>query len=146
MSKSDSASAECVFCAIVSRAAPAREVFRSDGSVAFFPDHPAVLGHTIVVPRVHVPDLMSLDRSTAHIMTDAVRKVVPAVLGATGSEGLNVIQSNGRVAGQTVFHLHVHLVPRRDGDRMPELWPADRNWPSSDLDHMMSVMRGILSS
>lgn len=142
----DSASEECAFCSIVSGATPAREVFRSETSVAFFPDHPAVLGHTLVVPRAHISDLMSLDRSTAYALSDAVREIVPAVLAATGAEGLNLVQSNGRAAGQTVFHLHVHLVPRREGDRMPDLWPPDANWARSDLDHLSNAIRDALSS
>lgn len=144
MTKTSQGSAECAFCSIVSGLELAREVLRSSACVAFFPDHPAVLGHTLIVPRKHIPDLLSLDRPTAHALADAVRGLAPALLEATDADGLNVIQSNGRAAGQTVFHLHVHLVPRRQGDRMPDLWPADKDWAKQDLDQVRRMTRKIL--
>lgn len=134
----------CAFCAIISGMEPAQELFRSDAIVAFFPDYPAVLGHTLVVPRSHIPDLHSLDRPTAHALADAILEVAPAIIEATAAGGLNVIQSNGSVAGQSVFHLHVHLVPRTHGDRMPDLWPRDKDWPESELDELRMLTRSLL--
>ncbi len=132
---------QCPFCLIVSEQAPAREVWRSDEVVAFLPDVPAVLGHVLVVPVAHVPDIWALDSATGHVLADAVQHMARAIVRATGAPGLNVIQSNGEPAGQSVFHLHVHIVPRSAGDRMPDLWPVDANWPGPVLDDVAASVR-----
>lgn len=134
----------CPFCRIVAARVPAHDVLRTDRIVAFFPDAPAVLGHTLIVPRDHVRDVWELDRQTGHDLADAICRVAHAVRTATGDPGMNVIQSNGRAAGQTVFHLHVHVVPRRDGDRMPHLWPSEFSWPSEELAHLQAALRRVL--
>lgn len=126
----------CPFCAIVAGDGPAREVLRTDAIVAFLPDVPAVRGHVLVVPAAHMRDIWDVDTRTGHQLADATRTVAAAVSAATGAEGLNIIQSNGEAAGQTVFHLHVHIVPRHRKDRMPELWPADAAWKPHELDSM----------
>lgn len=122
------ASPDCDFCEIVLREEPAREVLRTDRVVAFFPLEPATLGHTLVIPRAHVPDLWSVTNDVAHDLTEAVLVVARAVRAATNCDGLNVIQSNGAAATQTVQHLHVHVVPRWEGDAMGPIWPAETDW------------------
>jgi histidine triad (HIT) family protein len=134
----------CPFCAIVKRHAPAREVFRTDRVLAFLPDVPAVLGHTLVIPREHIRDIWGLDRPTGHVLADATRRVASAVSTATGAEGMNIIQSNGAVAGQSVFHLHIHVVPRHLGDRMPNLWPIDADWSGWELDSVADALRAAV--
>lgn len=136
---------ECPFCDIVASDAPAREVLRTSQVVAFFPDVPAVLGHTLVVPRKHVNEIFDLDRETSYALADATIQVASAVRSATGASGLNVVQSNGISAGQTVFHLHIHVVPRREGDRMPGLWPADAEWSRNDLCVVQDAVRAALA-
>ena len=92
--------------------------------MAFFPLRPATLGHTLVIPTTHVPDIWTLDESTASSLARATLAVARAVKKAVQPEGLNVIQSNGAVATQTVGHLHVHVVPRWKGDAMGQIWPT----------------------
>lgn len=131
----------CPFCAIAAGRGPAREIMRTADVIAFLPDVPAVPGHTLVVPQVHVQDIWEVDQHTASMLADATRRVAAAVARATQAEGINIIQSNGVAAGQSVFHLHIHIVPRHIGDRMPELWPPDANWPDTELDSMASTVR-----
>lgn len=131
----------CPFCAIIKRQALAREVLRTDRVVAFLPDVPAVLGHTLVIPTAHIRDIWEVDRPTGHLLADTTRQVALAVSTATGAEGMNIIQSNGAVAGQSVFHLHIHVVPRHPGDRMPDLWPVDADWSVKDLDSVADALR-----
>ena len=130
----DSTPKECPFCAIVAGRAPAREVLRTDEVLAFLPDVPAVLGHTLVVPTSHLPNIWTVGQREAHDLADATRRVAAAVAEATNAEGMNIIQSNGVTAGQSVFHLHIHVVPRKDRDRMPDLWPDDAEWSVMQLD------------
>ena len=116
----------CPFCEIVQRDDPdAREVYRDDHVAAFFPTEPATLGHTLIIPRQHIPDIWSLDEETAKRLASATLRVSNAVKFAMKPSGLNIIQSNGEVATQTVFHLHVHVVPRWDGDAMGSIWPDE---------------------
>ncbi|MEZ0492361.1 HIT family protein [Kineococcus sp. TBRC 1896] len=117
-------SPSCPFCAIVDGTAPrARVLYRDERVVAFFPLDPATRGHTLVVPHRHVPDVRGLSRAEAHDLAEAVQRVAATIWAGVQPQGLNIIQSNGPAATQTVAHLHVHLVPRWDEDRMGLIWP-----------------------
>jgi len=134
----------CPFCAISEGIAPSREVWRSDKVLAFLPDVPAVEGHTLVIPRRHVRDIWDMDATTARLLLEATVMVAAAVAKAIGTRHMNIIQSSGEAAGQTVFHLHVHIVPRLPGDRMPELWPGDADWSPATLDAVAADIRGAV--
>ena len=134
--------ADCPFCEIVQREDPdAREVYRDEHVVAFFPTEPAVLGHTMVVPREHVPDIWSLSEETAGHLASATVRLAGAIREAVHPEGLNVIQSNGEAATQTVFHLHVHLVPRWIGDAMGPIWPEETDYGEAEKDQTLAAVR-----
>ncbi|MBO1902931.1 MAG: HIT domain-containing protein [Dermatophilaceae bacterium] len=133
---------DCPFCEIVQRDDPdAREVYRDQHVVAFFPHNPATLGHTLVIPRIHVPDIWTLDRSTAEQLADATTRLAAAVKRAVNPDGLNVIQSNGSAASQTVFHLHIHLVPRWEGDPIGHIWPPESNYSEKEKDDAWEALR-----
>ena len=133
---------DCPFCEIVQREDPdVREVYRDRHVVAFFPTEPATLGHTLVVPREHIPDVWSLDERNAAELGRAVVRLSGALRRAMAPEGLNVIQSNGRAATQTVMHLHVHLVPRWQGDGIGRIWPADTRYTKDEKDEAWERLR-----
>jgi histidine triad (HIT) family protein len=132
---------ECEFCRIVAGRAPARVVARFEGAVAFLPLRPAVAGHTLVVPHRHVTSPVEMDAATGHALSDAVVAVARRVDTVLCPEGLNVVQSTGAVASQTVPHLHVHVVPRSSGDGLPVLWPPGRDWAPQELDRMAASLR-----
>lgn len=133
---------ECPFCEIVQRDDPdVREVYRDEHVVAFLPTEPAVLGHTMVVPREHVPDIWSLTEETAGHLARATVQLAAAVRAAIEPEGLNIIQSNGQAATQTVFHLHVHLVPRWEGDAMGPIWPEGTDYSEAEKDQARDRVR-----
>ena len=114
---------DCPFCALLRDDPPT--VYEDEHTAAFFPLNPATDGHTLVVPRRHVADLFELDAETAGHLTRATLRVAAALRAAFTPEGMNVVNSAGAAASQTVRHLHVHLVPRWTGDRMGWIWPAD---------------------
>jgi histidine triad (HIT) family protein len=114
----------CHFCEIVANKEPARIVMRTANVVAFFPQEPATLGHTLVIPTDHIADIWELDEATAVNLTRNTLRVARAVKQALSPDGLNIIQSNGAAATQTVGHLHVHVVPRWTGDAMAQIWPS----------------------
>jgi histidine triad (HIT) family protein len=115
----------CDFCEIVAKEELARIVMRSERAIAFFPLEPATLGHTLVIPTTHIPDIWALDDATASTLAHATLSVARAVREALSPDGLNIIQSNGAAATQTVQHLHVHVVPRWEGDAMGRIWPPE---------------------
>jgi histidine triad (HIT) family protein len=132
----------CPFCKIVRGADPdAQEVFRNEHVVAFRPVNPATPGHTLLVPRGHVPDVWSLDESVAVHLARATLRLSDAVRRATGPEGLNIIQSNGKAAAQTVFHLHVHIVPRWPGDPVGRFWPAEAGCSAAENDAVWQAVQ-----
>lgn len=135
---------ECPFCAIARGQANARMVWRSEHVIAFLPDVPAVAGHTLVVPTHHVRDIWEIDSWLGRELADATRKVAKGIA-AVGNRALNIIQSNGAAAGQSVFHLHVHVVPRQPDDRMPQLWPPDADWSPNDLDQVAAKLRDAIA-
>lgn len=133
---------DCPFCEIVQRDDPdAREVYRNEHVVAFFPLEPATLGHTLVIPREHLADIWELDEATAGHLAQATLRVANAVRRAMSPEGLNIIQSNGEAATQTVPHLHVHVVPRWHGDAVGRIWPPETNYSDDQKDDAWERLR-----
>ncbi|MEO3860910.1 HIT domain-containing protein [Acrocarpospora sp. B8E8] len=106
---------DCVFCRIVAGDAPADIVYRWPDAVAFVPLGPVTEGHVLVVPKVHVQDATEDPYTTGLAMSAA------AELGRT-MWPCNIITSAGELATQTVFHLHLHIVPRREGDGLALPW------------------------
>ncbi|MGL5911211.1 MAG: HIT family protein [Phycicoccus sp.] len=113
----------CVFCSIVAGDAPARLVDRSDDCLVIVPRDPVVPGHVLIIPRVHVADFTADSAVTARVARDA------ANWAASWPGPWNLITSAGTEATQTVFHLHVHLIPRRGGDRLLLPWSAQQASP-----------------
>ena len=136
----------CPFCDIVADEAPARVVVRSRGVTAFFPDEPATLGHILVVPDEHVSDIWELDQGTARNLSSEVLRVSHAVRDALQPEGLNVIQSSGSAASQTVPHLHVHVLPRWADDAVGDIWPDSPDWADAELSTARTLVAEFMES
>lgn len=120
---------ECIFCEIAADRLSARFVYRDEMSCAFLDIEPVRPGHTLVIPTAHVPDLMS-GLATEGIAGTAQALHTTAVLlrDRLAADGISVFQSNGTAAGQTMDHLHFHLVPRFSGDgRLTSNWAPDRD-------------------
>lgn len=108
---------DCIFCRIGAGEIPATVVAESDAALAFLDVAPWTEGHTIVIPRRHADDVLAIDDDDLAAVASLARQVA-ARLVADGAEGVNLWQSSRAAAGQTVFHLHVHVLPRRAGDRI----------------------------
>ncbi len=138
----DSFDPDCPFCEIVARDDDdAREVYRDEHVVAFFPTEPATLGHALLVPRAHVPDIWALDDQTAAYLASATIRLAGAIKRAMHPAGLNVIQSNGKAATQTVMHLHVHLVPRQPDDGLGRIWPPETSYSETQKNEAWARLR-----
>jgi histidine triad (HIT) family protein len=107
----------CIFCDIVAKRQPAHIVFEDDKVMAFMDIMPVNRGHLLVIPRTHAVDIWQIEPQEAAAMLLAAQKVATALKTADiRCEGLNLWMANGRCAGQTVFHAHLHIVPRFSGD------------------------------
>lgn len=136
----------CPFCEIVAKDDPdVREVLRTPTTVAFFPTEPAVLGHTMVIPRRHVPDVFALDPQLGADVAATTIRIANAIKSALHPDGLNIIQSNGAAASQTVMHLHVHVVPRSTSDRIGRIWPPESDYSEQQKDAAWDTLRAAIS-
>lgn len=116
---------ECEFCRIVKGNADSHTVSERDLSFAFLPLNPATLGHALVVPKKHVSDIWDADDELLAGCISHVRQIAAAAWRAFQPEGLNIIQSNGTAATQSVFHLHFHVLPRWPDDKFNLVWPEN---------------------
>lgn len=136
---------DCAFCEIVEGDDPdAREVYRDERVMAFFPTEPAALGHTLVIPLRHIPDIWSLDVKTGDDLSRVTIRLAGAIREAVRPDGLNVIQSNGEAATQTVRHLHIHLLPRWEDDSIGPIWPRRTNYSERQKDDALTKVREVL--
>ena len=124
--------AECVFCRIVARQIPATVVLEDGDSLAFMDIGQVNPGHVLVAAKSHVENIFALDQRQAAAVFSAAAQVARAIRAAFAPQGLSVYQANGSAAGQTVFHFHIHLVPRHEGDGMALTWPV-KNPPREKL-------------
>jgi histidine triad (HIT) family protein len=139
------ASSACAFCRIARGQSLAEVIYKTETVMAFFPDEPITLGHTLVIPRVHVADFLVASNEIACDVVSASRHVGKYIMRALSAEGLNVITSVGEAASQSVFHLHVHVVPRWQNDAFGELWPKSPKISSSSKTAAAAKIRAALS-
>lgn len=135
----------CSFCDIARGSAPARVVYETQETLAFFPLAPAVVGHTLVIPRAHIPDIWSLSDTQAGSVAIATLSVARAVRRALRPNGMNIINSNGAAASQTVEHLHFHVVPRWDDDDFGAIWPTSKPISAEIKDDIAQRIRSAVS-
>lgn len=132
----------CAFCTIVSGGDRSIEVIcEAESWLAFFPLSPATRGHTLVIPRAHVTDIWQVDPPLAADLMVAMIRVGRAIHKALTPEGMNLITSAGEAAEQTIFHLHLHLVPRWQEDGFGSIWPAKGGYENAQLDNVADRIR-----
>lgn len=107
---------ETIFSKIMAGEIPCEKVYEDDHAFAFLDINPVNPGHTLVIPKKWSSGLLDADPSNLRELIAAVQKVANAVKEATGAQGINLMQNEGAIAGQKVFHLHFHLIPRHEND------------------------------
>lgn len=113
--------AQCLFCGIVAGTVPCEKVLEDEATSAFMDIDPGADGHVLVVPRRHSADLFSIPAEDLVATTLAAQRIAGGVRAAFGAEGVNLLNCSGAAAWQTVFHFHLHVIPRytdRSRDRM----------------------------
>ena len=110
------ADADCIFCAIVAGDAPAKIVDSDEHTVSFLDINPWTRGHALVIPRAHAADLFDISDEDLARTTAAARRLAERMRGALHPDGFNILNACGAAAWQTVFHFHLHVVPRYEDD------------------------------
>ena len=133
--------ASCVFCKIARGDEPATVICEGTEWIALFPRNPATPGHTLVIPRRHFADLWDVDDTLVASLMQATTKIGRSITKALHPDGMNLISLAGRTAEQTVFHLHLHIVPRWEQDGFGKIWPAGRRYERTDLGDVADLIR-----
>jgi histidine triad (HIT) family protein len=134
---------QCVFCRIVAKEIPATVVHEDEHTLSFMDIGQVNPGHVLVALKKHAENIFALEDAQAAAVFRASAKVARAIRAAFEPQGLSVYQANGAAAGQTVFHLHIHLVPRYEGDGMALTWPV-KNPPREKLADYAEKIRAKL--
>ncbi len=134
---------DCIFCRIVARQIPATVVYEDEYTLAFMDLGQVNPGHVLVAVKKHAENLYALDDAQAGAVLRTAARLARAIRDAFAPQGLSVYQANGKAAGQTVFHYHVHLVPRHEGDGMALSWPV-KNPPRDQLEAHAARIRASL--
>ena len=111
----------CIFCRIVSKQAPASIIYENTSVMAFLDIRPLHIGHTLLIPKDHYADIFDISESLLGEIHAVSKRVSLAIRKAMDADGISIIQQNGKAAGQDIFHLHVHIVPRYEGKKLPGL-------------------------
>jgi histidine triad (HIT) family protein len=113
---------DCLFCKIVAGDLPATIVAQDEATVTFMDINPATRGHVLVVPRNHARDLTEIDPADLAAVAQAAQRVAQTMGERLGTDGVNLLNSCGAAAWQTVFHFHLHVIPRYDDDPLKLPW------------------------
>jgi histidine triad (HIT) family protein len=113
---------DCIFCKILAGELPALIVEEDERTIAFMDIAPATRGHALVIPRAHATDLLSVEREDLSAVALAAQRLAARMKERLGADGVNLLNSCGAAAWQTVFHFHVHVIPRYDDDPLRLPW------------------------
>lgn len=133
---------DCIFCKIAAGEIPSATLYEDDQVRVILDLGPAAPGHALVLPKKHYPDATAMPKALlGHVMKTGAR-IGAAQMKALGYEGFNLIQNNGKAAGQTVFHFHLHVIPRREGDGALPLWTPG----TADAEGLEAVKQRIVEA
>ncbi len=110
---------DCIFCKLANGQIPTNAIYEDDDFKVILDAQPATKGHALILPKAHADNLFELDEKTAEKVLPLAAKIGRHMIETLHCDGLNIIQNNGEVAGQTVFHFHMHVIPRYNNGVQP---------------------------
>ncbi len=125
----------CIFCRIAHGEIPCAKVYEDESALAFLDLAPVCPGHALIIPKTHYANMLEFPSELAPGVFSALQKVSAAVMEATGAAGINIMQNNGLAAGQTIFHVHWHVIPRFENDGL-SMWPQGSYAHPADMQGM----------
>lgn len=132
---------ECLFCRIAKKSLPTNVVFENENAIAFLDILPRTPGHTLIVPKRHVPTILELEDGEIKPLFDAVQEVAKILTAKIGPDGFTIGINQGSASGQLVDHLHVHVMPRFSGDRGGSIHSVVNNPPHTSIEEMIAKIK-----
>ena len=117
---------DTIFMKIIRKEVPAHIVYEDEETLAFLDVKPSAPGHTLVIPKKFATNIFDVDEATLSAVMRTVRKIAPAVRDAVGAHGVHINSNHGAAAGQVVFHLHFHIIPRQKRSDFSFSWPKKK--------------------
>ena len=131
---------KCIFCEIVAGKLPAFKLYEDDLFIAILDRFPATTGHTLIIPKFHTKDIFGLCEKEAPRIMPLAQRIAAKIKEVLSPEGFNILQNNGRTAGQVVFHYHMHIIPRYEGDGV-KIHPASRDVCVQELEEVAAKLK-----
>ncbi len=125
---------ECIFCDINKGKIPSVTIYENEEFRVMLDRFPATKGHILIIPQKHVKDIYDLDPDSAGRLFALATRFSSIIKRTFGNDGLNIIQNTGKVAGQSVFHYHLHMIPRYENDHVKLGWDVDENMAVETLE------------
>lgn len=130
----------CIFCKLANGDIPTRSIYEDDDFNVILDMSPATKGHALILPKSHAKNLYELSDETAAKVMVLAKKLATEMTEKLGADGFNLVQNNNEIAGQTVFHFHLHLIPRYEGDNQKINWtPTTKT--AEELDSVLDILR-----
>ena len=130
---------DCIFCKLANGVFETNTLYEDDDFRVIFDASPATKGHVLILPKEHAANVFELSEETASKVFVLAKKIATVLKEVTGCEGVNILQNNGEIAGQTVFHFHMHIIPRYYSDDISIRW----NQGKSDADSLAELAKSI---
>lgn len=136
---------DCIFCRIIAREIPAEILFENEQVISFLDINPIHYGHALVLPKKHCTNFLDLPSETYHSILDATQTVAKALVQGLNLEGFNIFSNNGTIAGQSVFHFHLHVTPRFSDDNIRFVLKL-KQYSDGELKRYGSIIRQYIPS
>ena len=135
--------ANCIFCKIIGGEIPSNTIYEDDEFKVILDASPASKGHALILPKEHYADIYEIDEKTAGHAMQLAKKLAKHMTDVLKCDGFNIVQNNHEIAGQTVFHFHMHLIPRYQGDEVGLTWrPGELT--EHDRDKILKKVNSLL--
>jgi len=134
---------ECIFCKILDGDIPSFKLYEDDETFAFMDINPLHDGHALIIPKDHHPNIFDTPPATLAAIIQTTQRIAKAVQASIAPDGINIVQANGHGAAQSVFHIHFHVVPRKNGDEAKLNWgltPGDMDQISAMADKIRAAL------
>ena|SRR3989344_9175267 len=132
----------CLFCKIAEKEIPASIIFEDDAAAAFLDVHPQTLGHTIVIPKEHRETILDTPENELASVFGAVKKAVELIKRKLHPDGFTIGMNHGKAGGQVVPHLHIHIMPRWNGDGGSSVHGVVNNPPKQSIEEVLKILKG----
>lgn len=134
---------DCIFCKIAYGEIPARKLYEDSNFCVFLDQYPASPGHTLVIPKSHHENIFEIPEELVAGVHSLAKRVAVSMREALNSKDVNILQNNGIIAGQTIFHYHVHVIPRYENDNITMKWAPHSDTKAEELNTLLKAMLGV---